>query len=126
MSDEIDDGEETERGPGRPPLDLDKTQLEMLAKLQCTYEEIAAVMGCSVRTLERNFVALIEKGREDGKASLRRMQFKKALEGNPTMLIWLGKQHLNQADQQEIRVGNLNAMSDDELRQLAAGKPITE
>jgi hypothetical protein len=39
-----------------------------------------------------------ESGREIGKASLRRTQIAVAQQGNPTMLIWLGKQMLNQKD----------------------------
>ena len=37
-----------------------------------------------------------------GKVSLRRKQYQKAVEeGNPTMLIWLGKQWLGQSDGQD-------------------------
>jgi hypothetical protein len=36
------------------------------------------------------------KGRDKGRGSLRRKQYQLALQGNPTMLIWLGKQWLNQ------------------------------
>lgn len=34
--------------------------------------------------------------------SLRRKQYEMAAGGNPTMLIWLGKQYLNQTDKNEI------------------------
>lgn len=40
-----------------------------------------------------------------GKASLRRMQFKSAEDGNVTMQIWLGKQMLGQRDKSEIDHG---------------------
>jgi hypothetical protein len=33
--------------------------------------------------------------------SLRRMQWQAAENGNPTMLVWLGKQYLNQKDKAE-------------------------
>ena len=39
---------------------------------------------------------------EQGKASLRRMQYGAANKGNVTMQIWLGKQYLGQNDKQEI------------------------
>jgi AraC-like DNA-binding protein len=91
----------------RPRLTIDPQHVLALARIHCTYDEIASVVGCSTDTLKRRFADLIEKGREEGKASLRRMQFKRALEGNTTMLIWLGKQHLGQSDQQRIEaVGN--------------------
>jgi len=37
----------------------------------------------------------------DGRMSIRRWQMAKAKEGNPTMLIWLGKQYLGQKDKRE-------------------------
>jgi hypothetical protein len=86
---------------GRPRKEVNVEQIETLARIHCTYEEIAAVTGVSTKTLQRNYVHLIEKGREEGKASLRRIQFKKALEGHPTMMIWLGKQYLDQKDKRE-------------------------
>lgn len=83
---------------GRPRKVISAEQVEQLAAIQCSYAEMAAVLGCNESTLTRRFAQAIKKGRENGKASLKRMQYKKAMEGNPTMLIWLGKQHLGQAD----------------------------
>lgn len=94
---------------GRPALDLDEFLIEELAGIGCTMKEIAVICKCSVDTLERNFADTIEKGRETAKMSLRRRQWQVAMEGskdkehaNPTLLIWLGKQLLNQRDKQEI------------------------
>lgn len=84
---------------GRKRLELDGGQIRALAEIQCTMTEIASVMGCSVDTLERRFADVIKSGRESGKSSLRRMQYKRAMEGNPTMLIWLGKHYLEQKEQ---------------------------
>lgn len=78
--------------------ELDIRQIKELAEIQCTMGEIASVMGCSVDTLERRYAEVIKEGRDHGKSSLRRMQYKKALEGNPTMLIWLGKHYLDQKE----------------------------
>jgi len=77
---------------------IDPRIVAQLARIHCTYAEIAAVVDCSVETLKRRFVPLIETSRENGKASLRRMQFAKAMDGNITMLIWLGKQFLDQKE----------------------------
>lgn len=85
-------------GAGRPRLVIDKDLLEQLAKIQCTMQEIAAVLGCSVDTLERNFADVIKKGKDEGKASLRRLQWQGAQDGKPAMLIWLGKQVLAQKE----------------------------
>ena len=80
---------------------VDEATIEKLAQLHCTYEEIAEFVGVSTKTLQRNYVHLIKKGREMGKISLRKAQFEKALAGNVSMMIWLGKQHLDQKDKLE-------------------------
>ena len=64
--------------------------------------EIAAVCGVSVDTLERRFADTIKKGRETGNMSLRRKQVEVAMQGSVAMLIWLGKQRLEQKDQVDI------------------------
>lgn len=86
---------------GRPRKEIDEKQLQKLASMLCTMEEMGAFFDCSVDTLERNFADTIKKGRNLGKMSLRRMQFEKAQSGNTTMLIWLGKQILGQKDRIE-------------------------
>lgn len=87
----------------RPRKQIDADLVRSLAEIQCTHEEIAHVVGCSVDTLtRRGFADLINKAREDGKSSLRRQQYKLALDGNPTMLIWLGKQYLGQSDKSSV------------------------
>jgi AraC-like DNA-binding protein len=86
---------------GRPRAKVDAAQVEELASIFCSLAEIAAVVNCSVSTIQRRFAQAVEKGRERGKESLKRAQWKKAVtDGNPTMLIWLGKQHLDQKDRQ--------------------------
>lgn len=106
---------------GRPKLDIDPEQVEKLASIDCSYEEMALVFACSVSTLQRNFAQAIEKGRAQGRASLKRKQFEVAMgspavfdedgnqleaesKPNPTMLIWLGKIRLGQKDTAEIAV----------------------
>ncbi len=87
-----------------PKLKLDPKTIRNLASIGCTLAEIASVMGCSVDTLERRYAADIKEGREHGKATLRRLQWQGANAGNPTMLIWLGKQMLGQRDQSKSEI----------------------
>ena len=82
---------------GRPRAKIDAEQVEKLASMQCTYEEIASFFGVSKSTISDNFRTEITKGRSVGKISLRRNQFKLS-ETNATMAIWLGKQYLDQKD----------------------------
>jgi hypothetical protein len=104
---------------GRPLKEIDPEKVRALASIHCTLEEIGAVLGCSVDTLERRFADIIEKGKLEGKSSLRRKQWEAASgrdakyddkgnvvmpakEPNITMLIWLGKQMLGQKDQLQL------------------------
>ena len=48
-----------------------------------------------------NFEDFYKKHNDEGRMSLRRMQWSAAENGNSTMLVWLGKQYLNQKDKQE-------------------------
>ncbi len=70
-----------------------------LAALGCNNEEICRWFDVNKDTLQYTFGHIIDKGREELKMRLRRAQIKLALDGNPTMLIWLGKQMLGQTDQ---------------------------
>ncbi len=84
---------------GRPKKEIDYNAVEKLASIQCTQEEIANFLNLSVRTLQRDeeFCRLYKKGQDNGKMSLRRIQFKLA-EKNTSMAIFLGKQYLGQKD----------------------------
>lgn len=84
----------------RPKLQIDEAQVEKLAAIDCSYEEMASILGCDPSTLTRRFAQAIKKGRDHGRMSLKRKQFEVAMSGNVTMLIWLGKIRLGQ---QEIR-----------------------
>lgn len=96
------------RGPKM--IEVDWKLCQNLLRIQCTGEEIAGAMGMSYDTLERackrdhkmKFAEYSELKRSEGKASLRRAQWKAATDGNPTMLVWLGKQMLGQRDKQDL------------------------
>ena len=95
---------------GRPRLTFDLRLVEDLGKIQSTHSELAAVLGCHIETVrdrlrhDPEFSAAYEKGLENGKSSLRRIQWKSALGGNTTMQIWLGKQYLGQQDKRMTEV----------------------
>jgi hypothetical protein len=105
---------------GRPAFELSDTDFDKLInmiRIQCTQEEICGIFGVTDKTLnvalnkrgEPGFSELYKKHQDEGKASLRRAQWKAAQDGNPTMLVWLGKQNLGQRDKQEIEhKGGLN------------------
>jgi hypothetical protein len=82
----------------RPRKEIDEDKLEQLASLGLSNAEIAAVLDVSPDTIERNYRETLDWGRNKRNASLRRKQYEIAMSGNPTMLIWLGKQFLEQSD----------------------------
>ena len=93
---------------GRPQKEIDPEQFEALCEIQCTLPEIASVLRCSEKTIERwtqrtykmSFVDAYKKFSANGKTSLRRYQFELAKK-NASMAIFLGKQYLGQRDQPE-------------------------
>jgi DNA-binding CsgD family transcriptional regulator len=95
-------------GAGRPKKKIDEEQVIKLAAINCSYAEMASVLDCNESTLTRNFAQAIKKGRDQGRMSLKRKQYEVAMGGNTTMLIWLGKQILGQAEnpigQDEIEI----------------------
>lgn len=80
--------------------DEQKNTIRRLAEIQCTLKEIAHVMDVGIDIIKRDDVReVVEEGKSMGKVKLRRAQYAKAVdEGNPTLLIWLGKQLLGQSD----------------------------
>ena len=92
---------------GRPKAEIDYALVEKLAHIQCTQDEISKIIGITTRTLQKDdeFLRIYNKGMDEGKMSLRRLQWKAAEKGNTTMLVWLGKQYLSQREpRQDISV----------------------
>ena len=124
---------------GRPVVQIDWKAFDGYCKLQATLEEIAGFFDCSIDTVENavkekwgvTFSEYLRQKSSHGKLSLRRAQWKKAQEGNPTMLIWLGKNVLGQRDSFDVNTNHsgqvdanlqidLAKLSEAELRQWLA------
>jgi hypothetical protein len=101
----------TPKRNGRPPaLQCDARTLktvEGLGRIQATTRECAAVLAVSHQTFitfmngHPEIGEALEKGKEEGRTSLRRTQFKLA-QKNAAMAIFLGKNYLDQTDRQDI------------------------
>ena len=98
---------------GRPKIQIDWQAVDRALALQCTLDEVCFLTGLDDRTLERackrehgstyDEYARLKRGA--GKASLRRRQWHKAIEeGDTTMLIFLGKQYLDQSDRRREEI----------------------
>lgn len=86
---------------------FDPRQIRKLREIQCTDVEIAAVLGCSVPTIERRkvedpkFAEAYEAGTAKGRVSLRRQLWALSRSKSAkavTAAIWLSKQYLGMRD----------------------------
>lgn len=90
---------------GRKRIEYDLAQVRALAALQCTYAEIATVLGMCETTLHNarkrdpELDEAIDAGRNEGKVGLRKAQFKSAIKKEDvSMQKFLGKNYLGQKD----------------------------
>ena len=98
---------------GRPKIEFDDKDWRVI-DAACQYktwaEDVAAILGCSEDTLskrikEKHGVTFTEYRRQKmakTKHNLFAKQVDIALDGNVTMLIWLGKNMLDQVDKNEV------------------------
>ena len=99
---------------GRPRKEIDWGIVETLCGLHCTRDEIAGALKISADTLEKRiresydltFKAYFDQKSSNGKISLRRKQYEMAIAGDRVMLIWLGKQYLDQRDNRDMQISN--------------------
>jgi hypothetical protein len=83
---------------GRDKHVIDPQEVFKLAQIGCKDTEISQWFGIDDNTLRYNFSVELTKGRLALNQSLRRAQIQVALNGNPTMLIFLGKVLLGQRE----------------------------
>jgi hypothetical protein len=88
---------------GQPRKEIDYIMVKELAGQGCTIAEIAGYLNVSHDTLTRRpeFMVIYQEGLNKMRRSLRRKQYEAAMEGNISMLIWLGKNWLDQSDKRE-------------------------
>ena len=123
---------------GRPKIEFTQEtwkQLEDMAQIFCTGEEMASIIGVSFDTLEKrvkethgiSFTEWFDQKSSGGRKSLRRAQFHLAKK-NAAMGIWLGKQYLGQKDQMEVdqrqTTININYSKDDLNQAIEDAKRI--
>ena len=117
----------------RPPTEsnkINKDELEKLMRLFPSEQEAADWFGVKPKTLFRfiqkhfrcSFVQLRDKSFAKTKIAIKRAQIEKALKGDNTMLIWVGKQYLKQTDKlvhENVEADRpLEELSDEELVKL--------
>jgi hypothetical protein len=96
---------------GRPKVSIDWDEVGELLEAGATAESIALAIGIDTKTLYNRceadtkvtFSAFSQQKKARGIESLRVKQYQVAMEGDKTMLIWLGKQRLGQSDKTETK-----------------------
>jgi hypothetical protein len=81
---------------------IDRKVVEGMASVGATNCEIADFLGVSEALVRKRCQDELTKARASLRTRLRQAQIKAALAGNPAMLIWLGKQMLEQRDKQDV------------------------
>ena len=86
----------------------DRDAVTIFGKLCATQVEMADFFGVCITTIEtymaaknEEFYLIYSRGMAEAKTSLRRVQLNKAMTGDTSMCIWLGKQLLDQKDRVE-------------------------
>ena len=83
-------------------LDIDPKIVRAMAGVHATYPEIADAFDCSEATIRARFTDIVKQERARNKIRLRTMQFKQAMKGDRTMLVWLGKVMLDQKEKTAV------------------------
>lgn len=91
------------RKRGHPRLEVDTDLVYMAAKFFATQAAIADKLGISVSSLyqRKDLRDAYCRGRAEARLSLHQRQFKVAMNGHAGMLMFLGKQYLDQKEKVE-------------------------
>ena len=83
----------------------------MLSSFGCTIMEIAKFFIVDESLIRKDYGDEVRRGKEQMKLKLRQLQWKYCEQGNTSLLIFLGKNYLNQTDKQQLDMtGNLEAV----------------
>lgn len=93
----------------RPKTVIDWNKVNKYLQAQCDGVGIAGILGISPDTLYRacqeihkiGFAEYSAQKKSEGVELLKAKQYQVAMEGDKTMLVWLGKQYAGQKDKQE-------------------------
>jgi predicted metal-binding transcription factor (methanogenesis marker protein 9) len=94
---------------GRPKSDIDWKRVDELLEADCSGAGIAAILGIAPCTLyDRclkdkgiSFSEYSQQKNSKGESLLKEVQYLKAMSGDNTLLVWLGKVRLKQKEYQD-------------------------
>lgn len=83
--------------------DTEVKRIEEMAFNRNNIGTIASVLGLDYKTLQKYHGEMIIRKHAEGRAALKKAQMDKAIKDrDSTMLIWLGKNELEQTDKQQV------------------------
>ena len=118
---------------GRKKIAINWARVDAALKAGANGVQCAAMLGISFDTLSRrtneeknaDFADYLREKREAGNEALLKAQYDGAIGGDRGLLIWLGKQRLNQSDKREVINENTNTnkfdfskLNNDQLNEL--------
>lgn len=117
---------------GRKKISIDWERVEQMAMAGGNGQQISASLGIHYDTLvnaclrekKTNFSEYLLSKRQKGNQLLFEKQFELAKKGDRAMLIWLGKQRLDQSDKKEIKQENTGQLLNISFTSTGI-KPIT-
>ena len=103
---------------GRKKFIIDWAKVDNALMAGSNGVQVAAMLGISFDTLSRrtnedknaDFAEYMRQKREKGNNLLKAMQYRLAMDGDRGMLIWLGKNRLDQSDKKEIKQQNTGSL----------------
>ncbi|MFA7334940.1 MAG: hypothetical protein WC130_11710 [Kiritimatiellia bacterium] len=97
---------------GRKHVRLDEAALaEVAIESGATDNRLALYFGVDPKTMTANYSKLLAQKRAERKIAIARAQYRRALKGDSTLLIWLGKVELEQTDKSQVEhTGEISAV----------------
>ena len=94
---------------GRPPKYIvDSVEVEKLASYGVPVKDVGDFFNCPPQVISQSYQQFYTKGYLRLKQQLRMKQIQRAMQGSDTMLIWLGKQILDQREKQDLNLKDFN------------------
>jgi len=103
---------------GRKKISIDWDKVDNYLMSGSNGVQVAAMIGIHYNTLVNkckeekkcDFSDYLQQKKEKGNNLLKAMQYKLAMNGDRGMLIWLGKNRLDQSDKKEIKQHNTGSL----------------
>ena len=103
MTEQLIDKKKRGRPKGSTTVAIDAEPVRKLARMQCTYDEIADVLGIARSTFQLKLQEpairqAYDSGRSQGKMALRTKMFERAIDQSDRLAIFLAKNYLGMSE----------------------------